>query len=74
MNILTYWFYHKQTGLLVEKRFNESHLVDRPWFIDTVYGEYVGLKFEKANVLIQEWNKLGNDNGYFYYLHRPEIS
>lgn len=49
-------------------------MVDRPWFIDTVYGEYVGLKFEKANVLIQEWNKLGNDNGYFYYLHRPEIS
>jgi hypothetical protein len=71
MRIFTYWTYSKNTGAIVEQKFRNGQMSDRGWFVETD-GEYVGLSLVKADTLVKEWNRLGNKNGYFYYLHQPE--
>ena len=71
MRIFTYWAYSTNTGAIVENKFTNGQMSDRGWYC-SVDGEYIGLSFSKAANLIEEWNRLGNKNGYFYYLHKPE--
>lgn len=72
MRVFTYWTYGKNTGAVVEQKFRNGQMADRGWFAETD-GEYIGLSLVKADTLIKEWNRLGNKNGYFYYLNKPEV-
>lgn len=71
MRIFTYWSYSKNTGTVIEQQFKNVQMADRGWYCE-IDGEYIGLSFMKAAKLVEEWNKQGNKNGYFYYLHKPE--
>ena len=71
MRIFTYWVYSTNTGAIIEQQLKNVQVANRGWFVETE-GEYIGLSFIKAAKLIEEWNRTGNKNGYFYYLHKPE--
>lgn len=73
MRILTYWTYSKNTGIIIEQKFRQGQIDNtRGWLLETREGDYIGLNFMQAARLIEEWNRLGNKNGYFYYLHKPD--
>lgn len=74
MRILTYWSYSKNTGAIIEQKFRQGQIENtRGWLLETREGDYIGLNFMQAAKLIEEWNRLGNKNGYFYYLHKPDV-
>jgi hypothetical protein len=72
MRIFTYWTYSKNTGAIIEAKFRNGQVADRGWFVDDGHADYIGLSLAKADTLVKEWNRLGNKNGYFYYLDQPE--
>lgn len=74
MRILTYWSYSKNTGAIIEQKFRQGQIDNtRGWLLETIEGDYIGLNFMQSAKLIEEWNRLGNKNGYFYSLHKPDV-
>jgi hypothetical protein len=68
LRLKTYWRHHAETGSTLELEFKEIQVSDRGWIVDDR-----GLPFIKAAIMVDEWNRLGNKNGYHYYLHKPEV-
>lgn len=64
-----YWRLNSETGMLWELEFTQVQVSDRGWVVGLN-----GLSLIEAATLVDEWNRMGNKNGYHYYLHKPEVN
>lgn len=74
MKVSTYWVKHP-SGATYESQFTRVQVesLGAVWPYTEEGDEYKGIAFMMAARLIERWNKEGNKNGYYYYLHKPEV-
>lgn len=66
--VKTYWFKSEKNGFVEEKAFDIYHASE----IGCVFSDKTGVDIMSAHRILERWNRMGNRNGYFYSLTKPE--